>query len=126
MINNIQLQTLIKFQDQIRIYHWQTTSYAQHKALGDLYDGISGLTDDFVESISGRCAQHVQFKSSLVVTCDPYKDLPTTVSKLNEFAAFLRAGLATAVDAASDTDLLNIRDEMLGLVNRTLYLLSLA
>jgi len=45
---------LLAFADQVRIYHWMTTSYAQHAALGGLYDGIVGFTDDFIETYIGK------------------------------------------------------------------------
>ena len=35
------------------IAHLQTKSYAQHIALGDLYEGILGIADSFAESAQG-------------------------------------------------------------------------
>lgn len=39
---------------QIHIYHLQTESFAEHKALNDYYDGIIGLFDGLVESYQGK------------------------------------------------------------------------
>ena len=41
---------LIKLQNQLRINHWQTDSYAQHKAFGETYDALGGLLDELVET----------------------------------------------------------------------------
>jgi hypothetical protein len=34
--------------------HLNTRSYARHKALGDFYEGIVGLSDSFAEAYQGR------------------------------------------------------------------------
>lgn len=34
--------------------HWNTTSYASHMALNELYDGIVGAADDVVEGYQGE------------------------------------------------------------------------
>jgi len=33
------------------VHHWNTTSYAQHQALGEFYEKLSDLTDTFVEAV---------------------------------------------------------------------------
>jgi len=38
---------------QVKIWHNQTTSYSEHKALGHYYEGILELIDGLVESIQG-------------------------------------------------------------------------
>ena len=45
---------LLTYQNQVKILHWQTTSYSEHKSLGDLYDGLSGHIDQFVEVFMGK------------------------------------------------------------------------
>lgn len=39
---------------QIHVYHLQTKSYAQHKALDEAYNGILDLTDAYIETIQGK------------------------------------------------------------------------
>ena len=39
---------------QAHIFHLQTPSFAEHKALNDYYDGIVDLVDGFVESYQGK------------------------------------------------------------------------
>jgi hypothetical protein len=46
--------TLMQSRNQAHIYHLQTTSYAQHKALQGYYEGIVDLIDGLVESYQGR------------------------------------------------------------------------
>ncbi len=33
------------------VHHWNTSSYAEHQALGEFYDKLSDLTDSFVEAV---------------------------------------------------------------------------
>jgi len=44
---------LTHFVDQLHLLHWQTTSYAEHQALGGLYDKVFDYKDDIVEKIMG-------------------------------------------------------------------------
>ena len=41
------------FELQIHELHWQTTSLAEHLALGDLYDIVFDIKDEIVEKIMG-------------------------------------------------------------------------
>jgi len=41
------------FELQIHELHWQTKSFAEHEALGDLYNIVFTAKDDFVEKIMG-------------------------------------------------------------------------
>jgi len=46
--------TLMQSRNQAHIYHLQTESFAQHKALQKYYEGIVDLIDGIVESYQGR------------------------------------------------------------------------
>ena len=48
------IATLLHSQTQVHIFHLQTTSYAEHKALQGYYEGIDGLADGLVESYQGK------------------------------------------------------------------------
>ena len=45
---------LLQMQNQLRIFHWQTKSYAAHKALGKAYENLDELIDTFIETALGR------------------------------------------------------------------------
>jgi hypothetical protein len=47
------------------------------------------------------------------------------MSFLDEILVYLTQDIPTMLDKQKDTDLLNIRDEMLGAINQTKYLLRL-
>ena len=112
----------IYFKEQIRILHWQTKEYARHMAYGSFYSSLDDLVDNFIETYQGKygridfAAETVEFKSIKDIKVNDF---------LNELVAFLSTELTSQLNADVDTDLLNIRDEMLGLTNRTKYLLTL-
>ena len=111
--------TLLGFTVQIHVFHWLTTSFAQHKALGDLYDGIHDLTDNFMEVYMGKYGRNIGTNTASMIT---YNSANVSDS-ISAFESFL-IGLSNELDP-TDTDLLNIRDEMLSLVHTTQYLLTL-
>lgn len=112
--------TLLGFVMQIHVYHWLTTSYAQHQALGGLYDGIHDLTDSFMEVYMGKYGRNVGSSAGSVINYN--------ASNVNETIAAFEAFLISLSGEvqSTDTDLLNIRDEMLSLVHKTQYLLTLS
>lgn len=48
-IISVFIMKMVQFQNQVRIYHWQTKSYARHMAFGKTYDALGDLIDSFVE-----------------------------------------------------------------------------
>jgi high-affinity Fe2+/Pb2+ permease len=48
------VSTLLHSQTQVHIFHLQTKSYSEHKALQKYYEGIDGLVDGIIESYQGK------------------------------------------------------------------------
>lgn len=48
------VSSLLEIQDISHIAHLQTTSFAEHKALNELYDGIADHFDAYVEAYQGK------------------------------------------------------------------------
>jgi hypothetical protein len=48
---------------QAHVFHLQTKSFAEHKALNDYYDGVLGLYDGLVESYQGKYGLLMNVKS---------------------------------------------------------------
>ena len=111
---------LVKIQEQLRIFHWQAETYAQHKAFGKAYEDLGDLIDDFIEVFMGKYGK-VKAKITYNIELDNLSD--NHMAYINDFIAFL-VGIDKELDPA-DTELLNIRDEMLAVLNRLKYLLSL-
>lgn len=114
---------LLTYQNQIKILHWQTGSYSEHKSLDNLYSGLSEHIDTFMETFMGKYGRVIA-QTNFNLTLQNYSSL-APMDLMNQMAAYLINELPTMLDAKRDTDLLNIRDEMLSNVNQTKYLLTL-
>lgn len=110
----------LRFHNQAKLLHWQTKKYARHQAYGALYDGLTDLIDEFMEVHMGK---YGRVKISEPIAVKNMTDVQ--VGKfMDELVDFL-VGLNKQYPDKADTDLLNIRDEMLGLCNKVKYLLTL-
>jgi hypothetical protein len=116
----------------IKIYHWSSLSYPTHKATDELHSKMSELVDSFIEIYIGHLSRRgggagagiPVFKrgaASDISFCE-CKSLEIFCKKLDGYITFME-GLTKRLDGY--TDLVNIRDEMVGAVAHTLYLLRL-
>ena len=103
----------------VKVYHWQTSSYARHKASDGLFLGLNPLVDQFIEVAQGVYNTRVHFTKKADIELENIDD-NEIIYILNEFMNWL-IDLDNVLDS---TDLLNIRDEIKALVNQTLYLFT--
>ena len=110
----------------IKLFHWKTTGYAIHKATDDLHSKLSESVDSFVEIMLGKHGGRVQLQSQTTLTIKDYASTAKDSFKkeIEEYKEYLQK-LTNTLDASKDSDLLNIRDEMLGQLNQFTYLLTL-
>ena len=117
------INELLTLQTQLRIFHWQTKSYAAHQALGITYDSLSLKIDEFVEVFMGKYGR-IESRGGFKIELSNYKDL-APMDFCDKYIVYLVNELPKELES-SDTDLLNIRDEMLGQLNKLKYLLTLS
>lgn len=114
---------LLKLQNQLRILHWQSNTYAQHEAYGKAYEGLDGLIDTFVEIHQGK---HGKVKLTSPVSLELYNFEELDIQNvLEEVATYLSTAFTEIHDPVKDTDCLNVRDEILSVINKLKYLLTL-
>ena len=117
---------LLIMQNQFRVFHWQTQkkpgSFAQHEAFGTAYEELDPLIDDFIEIFQGKNGALLAKTTFTVVLHNLDDDHEQFV---DEFVDYLTNALPQALDPNADTDLLNLRDEMLGILNQTKYRLHM-
>ena len=94
--------------------HLKTRSYAAHKALNDYYDGIVDLIDSFVEAWQGRYG---------------IMNYPSVAFRAEADAIMMLKTLRTYIDdnrmgMVPDSELQNIIDEIVALIDSTLYKLE--
>lgn len=108
---------LMEAQQSLRMQHWLTVSHAEHNALGSAYEGLDGLIDGFVEVAIGAKGRGILSGiTSLKVGGDAQRIL-------SDLEMVLRKEIPSDFDE-DETALMNIRDEMLALLQKTKYLLT--
>ena len=113
---------LTYFHEQLHLTHWQTTSYAEHQALGGLYDKVFDLKDEIVEKIMGysgtrpKALKHDMLRDySIGITKSVVNDLKTFAKELEEYG-----------ESNNMPDIENIAQSLSGEAAKTLYLLTLS
>ena len=110
---------LTYFHEQLHLLHWQTTSYAEHQALGSLYEYVQDFKDGVVEKIMGYTGKRPGvFKIPALTNCTP----ESCVADMMSFATQLkRYG-----DMNGFHDIGNLADALSGEAAKTKYLLTLS
>jgi hypothetical protein len=114
------IQFLFTLRNQIKLFHWQTTSYAKHKATDMLIENLDKNIDRYVEVYMGKYGRpRVRGDNGTI-----------TLKNMNEMQMLktIRSAAAILMNSftpAKDTDLLTIRDEMLADLNQIVYLFTL-
>lgn len=103
--------TLLHSGTNAHFQHWATKSFAEHMALGDYYERIVDLVDQFAEAYMGRYEQLEVFPEDFHLEVDPV----SYMEKIKKFVEESRKHLP------DDTELQNLVDEIADLINTTLY-----
>jgi len=114
---------LLKLLIIVKIYHWKTKSYAEHKATDELYSSLNEHIDKFVEVLLGKNGIRLDMKGKNIDIEDP--STKKEIKKIiYEYRILLENKLEKYIPLEGNTDLYNIRDEILGDLNQFLYLLT--
>lgn len=120
------ITNLLAIQNQFRVMHWQTQrkigSFAAHNAFGTAYEELDPLIDDFIEIFQGKRGV-IKGIDGFTIKLSNLDDNPMAV--VDECIRFLIDVVPQGLNESEDTDLLNIRDEMLAILNQTKYRLDL-
>ena len=112
------IQFMFQFQHTVKLYHWQTKIYARHIASDHLLNKMADLIDQYIEIYIGKNGRlDAVRKMDLVIHMHTDASI---IKYLEECRKFLTKELPK-----QDSDLVNIRDEMLVHINQTLYLFTL-
>ena len=113
----------------VKLYHWNTLSFSTHKATDELYGTLNTLIDQFVEVLLGKHNNVSERNKHEILTIKTlhlhtYKDNGKFKQQLEMYKKYL-VGLSKQFSNGENTDLLNIRDEILATLNKISYLLTL-
>lgn len=113
---------LSQIQIQWRFLHWQTFGDAKHRLYGKIYDQLGDFLDEFTETMMGKYGRP-EFDAEFSIMFQDINSL-NMQNFMDGITEFL-VSMSDQLDSRYDTDLLNLRDEMLGLINKSKYLLTL-
>jgi hypothetical protein len=115
-------EVFFTFRDNLKIYHFQTKSYARHKSSCQLEEQMAAHLDTFLETMQGSRNVRLKLPTNKIMLLESIDD-KTAVAMLEMFKEWLIDDLPKYL-CPTDTDLFNIRDEILRDVNQTLYLFT--
>jgi hypothetical protein len=109
----------------VKLFHWKTYSYATHKATDELYSKLNDDIDKFIEILLGKTGSRIDLMGHKSISLIDLNSPDQLKSKIESFKSYL-VGLTNnkGLSSMTNTDLLNIRDEILGDMNQFLYLLT--
>lgn len=112
-----------EMREQIKLYHWQTHSFAEHKATDDLLDSLDKVIDEYVEVYMGKYGRPkmVARNSTTHIKNMTKKNM---IAFIKACISYLEGPLIKHLKP-SDTDLINLRDEMLSDLHKVQYLFTL-
>lgn len=111
---------LTYFHEQLHLLHWQTSSYAEHQALGGLYDYVHDFKDGVIEKLMGYMGKRP--KAPKVEPLSDSASASLVVSELMSFAS----GLKSFAESNGYHDISNLADALSGEAAKTKYLLTLS
>ena len=115
------LEHLMHHVNQIRLFHWKTSSYARHKATDEYMEVINPIIDNIIESLQGGRGKRITDSFTT-------KYIELTEDNVMDYLKVYRHWLENHVPVLlikSETDILNLRDELLAALKRLMYLFTL-
>ena len=126
--SNFQKEITVRFLEMIvmvKLYHWKTYSYSTHVATDQLYQSLNENMDKFIEVLLGKSGERTNLLNKKAISLIDINSLEKFKEKINSFKNYLISlNNSSTIQIMSDSDLLNIRDEILGDINKLLYLLT--
>jgi len=112
------INLLLQFRTDIKMFHWQTDSFAYHKISDELLSSIDDLSDQLVEALSGVLNTRPKVNSSILV-----RDIDTDLflNELDRVSDVLRNATSSFLKFS---EIANIRDEILGVIDKVKYLMT--
>lgn len=113
---------------QIKLLHWQTESLSEHKALDKMFNSLSELGDELVESVMGKYGRPQLSDDESTFSITNYEN-PSSPDGLPRFLAQInhcfRNECSPLFPEESDPEIHNLIQEILGKIDKLSYLLTL-
>lgn len=116
------INTFLEMINVIKIHHWNTKVYSVHRATNELLEKLEHSTDRFIEILLGKCNSRLKNITQRINLID-IKKKDSLKHKLFEYRIIL-VDMNNIFNKTRDSDLLSVRDEILGDINQFLYFLT--
>jgi len=125
VVNKDIIYFFLQMLNAIKLFHWKTTDYATHKATDQLYADLNLKIDQFVEVLLGKNSRsHILNITSLKLPS--FKNNTELKKEVDHYKTqLMNLTSSPQINKPYNSDLINIRDEILALLNQFLYLLTL-
>jgi len=117
------IQFFLHLRDQIKLYHWQTRVYSRHIATDKMLVELEKSIDSFVEIYIAKYGRPRMTTGTGVIRLHNLSEAGAT-RLIQSSIRYLQGPLSKRLKAG-DTDLVNIRDEIIAELNQLLYLFTL-
>lgn len=116
------VRVFLEMLNMVKLYHWKTRSYAQHKATDQLYENLNNNIDKIIEVLLGKEETRIRMNDKKIDLVDSSNthDFKGHIYKYREFLADMNKRF----DANRDSDILSIRDDILVDIDQFLYLMT--
>ena len=111
---------LTYFQEQIHMIHWETRSFAEHKATGGFYEFLQDFKDDIVEKLMGYTGKRIKaLKIEPIVANADAMGIADDIMKFSK-------DLESFGDSSGYGDISNLAQSLSGETAKFKYLLTLS
>lgn len=114
----------LQVQAQMRLLHWQTTSYAEHNAFGGFYDAMNDLTDKLIEAVQGKYGR-IMLGGLDAIQVSDYSNLKLNVFIMDMEAFYTMEVFNCGIDPVKDREIDNLIQEITIEIDKLKYLLTL-
>ena len=124
-IGSLLVIELLSIVNKIKIYHWQTFKYSTHKALDFLFDELNNKIDELIETYIGKYDRFI-LPNNVTLKLNNLNNNPLQIiEEIQICNNNLLAIRDKHLSKSKDSDISNILDEIFGIFNKTIYLLTL-
>lgn len=110
---------LITMELQLQLIHWQTSSYAEHKSTGKMYEYLQEFRDGVAEKLMGYTGRKPSTLSVGALNA-------TSAMSIGMDICSFASSLKSYAEANNYLDIANMADELSGEGNRFKFLLTLS
>lgn len=108
----------LTFRNQMKLYHWKTKSHPRHEAVDKFLTDFDDKIDKFVEELLGGREHNID--DSFEINFISLTDASAKTYVIN-YRNWVRDELPKLLNE-NETNLMNIKDEILGDINKMIYL----